>query len=303
MRCDPLRAFMYNGKRRRQLHDTLRGGIIVLMLGLLTGVGLFGCSSRDKQDGAPTSRIDLSAIPDAVPRVEPHSRYGNPASYKVLGKRYHTLGSSRGYNERGVASWYGSKFHGRLTSSREPYNMYAMTAAHRTLPLPTYARVTNLRNGRSVVVKINDRGPFHDNRIIDLSYVAAAKLDIVRNGTGLVEVTAIDPAHPQRRPPPKWPKPAPPAQSPADRSPVAQAEPVQLYLQIGAFGSRFNAEQLQARIESAVSEQVRVQKLERDPNPLYRVRIGPLESVQLVDNLSGELQRELGLAEMHVVVE
>ena len=261
-------------------------------IALTIATGLLGCSSVEKPDGAPAGGIDVSAIPDAVPRVERRSRYGNAASYKVNGKRYYTLKSSRDYRERGIASWYGSKFHGRLTSSREPYDMNAMTAAHRTLPLPTYARVTNLRNGRSAVVRINDRGPFHANRVIDLSYAAATKLGIVRTGTGLVEVTVIDPTAPKTRPPPK------------KRAPTHHPPPApRLYLQIGAFTSRFNAEQLQARITPTVSEAVHIHKLERNPHPLYRVRIGPLDSVQLADNLSGELQRRLGLAEMHVVVE
>ena len=136
-------------------------------------------------------------MPDAVPRVEPRSTRGNPPFYDVLGKRYFVLATADGYSERGVASWYGPTFHGGSTSIGEPYDMYAMTAAHKTLPLPAYARVTNLRNGKSVVVRINDRGPFVANRIIDLSYTAAAKLDMLREGTTLVEVRVH---HPRRRP-------------------------------------------------------------------------------------------------------
>ena len=133
------------------------------------------------------------AVPDAVPRVEPRSRYGNPPFYEVFGKRYYVLSSSVGYWERGVASWYGPGFHKERTSTGEPYDMYGMTAAHKTLPLPAYVRVTNLQNGRSIVVRVNDRGPFVGNRIIDLSYTAAAKLDMLRNGTAMVEVRSIDP--------------------------------------------------------------------------------------------------------------
>jgi rare lipoprotein A len=131
-----------------------------------------------------------------VPRLEPRSRYGNPPFYDVFGKRYYVLSSSVGYWERGVASWYGPGFHKLRTSTGEPYDMYGMTAAHKTLPLPAYVRVTNLQNGRSVVVRVNDRGPFVGNRIIDLSYTAAAKLDMLRNGTALVEVRSIDPSAP-----------------------------------------------------------------------------------------------------------
>ena len=138
------------------------------------------------------------ATPDAVPRVEPRSRYGNPPFYDVFGKRYYVLSSSVAYVERGVASWYGPGFHQVKTSNGETYDMYGMTAAHRTLPLPAYVRVTNLQNGRSVVVRVNDRGPFVANRIIDLSYSAALRLDMLRSGTAMVEVRAIDPSAPPR---------------------------------------------------------------------------------------------------------
>ena len=149
----------------------------------LAFAGCGGVSTKSaSQDAAPARKVDVSKIPNAVPRHEPKSRYGNPASYVVFGKRYHVMNSSQGFVERGIASCYGTKFHGRRTSSGETYDMYAMTAAHKNLPLPTYVQVTNLKNGKSVVVKVNDRGPFHENRIIDLSYVAAIKLDIVRNG-------------------------------------------------------------------------------------------------------------------------
>jgi peptidoglycan lytic transglycosylase len=133
------------------------------------------------------------SVPDMVPRNEPRSRTGNPPFYDVLGKRYFVLSSSVGYVERGVASWYGPGFHKVRTSTGEPYDMYAMTAAHRTLPLPAYVRVTNLQNGRSIVVRVNDRGPFVGNRIIDLSYTAAVKLDMLRNGTAMVEVRNLEP--------------------------------------------------------------------------------------------------------------
>ncbi len=128
--------------------------------------------------------------------AEPRSIYGNPPSYEVFGKRYYVMASSVGYVERGVASWYGPGFHKELTSVREPYDMYGMTAAHKTLPLPAYVRVTNLQNGRSCVVRVNDRGPFVGNRIIDLSYTAAAKLDMLRDGTAMVEVRVLQPLDP-----------------------------------------------------------------------------------------------------------
>ena len=168
-------------------------------------VGLAGCFSPPRRTApAPASPAPpvlsvppaAASVPDAIPRVEPRSRYGNPPFYDQFGKRYYVLSSSVGYWERGIASWYGPGFHEERTSTGEPYNMYGMTAAHKTLPLPAYVRVTNLQNGRSVVVRVNDRGPFVGNRIIDLSYTAAAKLDMLRNGTALVEVRAIDPSAP-----------------------------------------------------------------------------------------------------------
>lgn len=150
-----------------------------------------GCGGRAVlYDDVPP---EIARIPDAVPKVEPRSRLGNPESYVLNGRRYVVLKSARGYVEYGLASWYGEPFHRRKTSSGEDYDMYSMSAAHRTLPLPSYARVTNLENGRSVVVRINDRGPLQEDRIIDLSYVAAVKLGIHRKGTARVRVQGIEP--------------------------------------------------------------------------------------------------------------
>jgi rare lipoprotein A len=170
---------------------------------------LSGCSSAPRVSAPPSTvqipprgapppapPAHLLDVPDAIPRAEPRSIYGNPPSYEVFGKRYYVMASSVGYVERGVASWYGPGFHKELTSVREPYDMYGMTAAHKTLPLPAYVRVTNLQNGRSCVVRVNDRGPFVGNRIIDLSYTAAAKLDMLRDGTAMVEVRVLQPLNP-----------------------------------------------------------------------------------------------------------
>jgi len=147
-------------------------------------------------DSVPNDNLDVSKLVEPTPRNEPRSLYGNKSPYSVLGKSYTVLPNASGYDERGIASFYGSKFHGYKTSNFEDYDMYQFTAAHKTLPLPSYARVTNLENGKSVVVRINDRGPFHENRIIDLSYAAAVKIGVWPKGTGLVEVRAIDPDHP-----------------------------------------------------------------------------------------------------------
>ncbi|MBK1694310.1 hypothetical protein CKO09_06090 [Chromatium weissei] len=160
---------------------------IVIILTLAT---LFGCAGEPLIDGIPAH---IARIPDAIPKVEPLAKSGNAPSYVVRGQQYHVKSSSHGYVERGLASWYGKPFHGRKTSSGEIYDMNGMSAAHKTLPLPTYARITNLANKRSIVIRINDRGPFHQSRLIDLSYTAAVKLGVDKTGTSLVEVRAIDP--------------------------------------------------------------------------------------------------------------
>ncbi len=275
-------------------------------------IGLGACSSSsDKptssrysqsQDTAPDRPIDVSLVMDAVPRVETYSRYGNPPSYVVLGKRYQTLQTHQGYRERGIASWYGTKFHGHRTSSGEPYDMYTMSAAHKSLPLPTYARVTNLENGKSVIVKINDRGPFHENRLIDLSYAAATRLNILSKGTGLVEVEAIDPVNLK----PRVEKPPVPASQPkVTRAPAARdsgKNTPSLYLQLGAFANRNNAERLQARMSKSLPELLHISEAVSDQKAIYRVRIGPLTSVETADQLTKILAAE-GIDSPRVVID
>ncbi len=271
---------------------------LVTGLGIVTCLALTllaGCSSTPSGRSTQTDGLsphnpppaDLDAIPDAVPKQEAKSKYGNPASYVVFGKRYQTLPHNRAYSERGIASWYGNKFHGKRTSSGEPYDMYAMTAAHKTLPLPSYVRVTNLKNQRSVVVRVNDRGPFHDNRLIDLSYTAAWKLGITGEGTGLVEVTTLQPGKPEPPPPPVTPK-----------SPRALPE---LFLQVGAFGSSENAERLKKRLEEQLKTQVLIQGNDNPQKPVYRVQVGPIASVELADHISLQLGR-MGIQDPHVVI-
>lgn len=237
---------------------------------MLTAALVVGCAGPDT-DRAPKRPPDLSDVPDAVPRVEPRSASGNPPFYEVFGKRYHVMPTASGYRERGIASWYGTKFHGRRTSSGEPYDMYAMTAAHKTLPLPAYVRVTSLENGRSIVVRVNDRGPFVDNRLIDLSYAAAVKLGMVGAGTAMVQVETIDPAKPRK-----------PAKSAV---PVAAEKPV--FVQAGAFRSRHNADSLVRRIRSEAPGVPSAFVLEDKVNgqPIYRVRIGPIAGVDDFDRV------------------
>jgi len=243
-------------------------------------------------DSAPRTPVNVAHIPNAVPRTEPRSKYGNPASYEVNGHTYNTRASAAGYVERGIASWYGTKFHGRSTSSGEPYDMYQMTAAHRTLPLPCYVQVTNLQNGRHIVVRVNDRGPFHPNRIIDLSYAAARKLGI--EGTGMVEVRSIDPRHWQEQP-------AVSLSSVTKQSAATAAANPQMYVQAGAFTNRDNAEQLQQQLHALLAGQQVIAEFDQ-ADKLYRVRIGPLASVAEADQLT-QLITANGFATPHLVVD
>lgn len=235
------------------------------------GTRTLGSLDKNAQvDGPPPAHKtpkDLASIPDAVPKIEPLSRYGNPDSYQVLGKTYHVLESSTGYKARGIASWYGRKFHGRTTSSGEPYDMFLMTAAHRTLPLPSYVRVTNLNNGRHVVVRVNDRGPFHSDRILDLSYAAAVRLDMIGNGTAPVEVVALK----------------------AGAQPGNEASDPALYLQAGAYAQPTNARKMALHLEALGQQRVFITPTASD-KPLYRVRIGPYPDRDKLQAARADLQ-------------
>jgi rare lipoprotein A len=280
------------------------------LVGLCLTTLLAACASTppgryaQEHDSAPTSPLDIAYVKEPVPRLEPPSRYGNPSSYVVRGRRYHTLASSAGYRERGIASWYGTKFHGHRTSSGDTYDMYEMSAAHRTLPLPTYARVTNLRNGASVIVKINDRGPFHDNRLIDLSYAAATRLDIIAEGTGLVEVAAIEPvqyARQQRMLKAKASRPKLPRAASAEA--VAVHHNTAMYLQVGAFAKRSNAERLQDRLaRMELPGRLHISEGQADRRRVYRVRIGPLQTVQSADEVAQKLSLQ-GIQSPRVVID
>jgi rare lipoprotein A len=251
---------------------------------VLSGVGglLGGCG------GSVPSR---GHVDEPVPRLEPRSQYGNPSSYVVFGRRYYVRHSAYGYRERGIASWYGPKFHGKRTSSGEPYDMHAMTAAHKTLPLPSYVRVRNLENGRSVVVRVNDRGPFVKNRLIDLSYAAANALGIVATGTGLVEVEAIDPRAPTEVAVRSFPLPS--GEQPPETA---------IYIQLGAFESEANARGLQERLLKAGEFDVHVEPAKVLDKSLYRVRMGPLASVAEADRAYLRLE-SLGFSGHRIVVD
>jgi rare lipoprotein A len=267
-------------------------------------------------DGPPAGSTRIPDLPeDAIPRREARSKYGNGPVYEVFGKRYTVMPSSRGYHERGVASWYGKKFHGNLTSNREVYDMHAMTAAHKTLPLPSYVRVRNLRNDKSIVVRVNDRGPFVHNRIIDLSYSAAMKLDMIRDGTSLVEVTVIDLDAPSGDRPTRSTSPPKPAQAPplvslpsASSAPAASPEPVeavaehQIFVQVGAYGDRSNAERRLNALAAAGIDNAFIHEDRSGSPALLRVRVGPVADVLQYDILVEELET-LGILDPYLIAD
>lgn len=276
-----------------------------LALALLVALALAACSSAPSRPGGyykddgPGARppADLGSIADAQPRREPLSSAANQP-YVVFGKRYVPFTELRPFTQRGTASWYGKRFHGQKTSSGERYDMYAMTAAHPRLPIPSYARVTNLANGRSVVVRVNDRGPFHSDRIIDLSYAAAYKLGYVGAGSARVQVDSIVPGRdglvaasaPQ----------AARAPEPASEPPAASEEPKGVYLQLGAFAERDNAVSYRADIYRQLawlSDQIHVLA----SGSLYKLHLGPYASEAAASVVAARIQNELNLKPVFVV--
>ena len=281
--------------------------LLIIMVALL----LSACSTGRKsggyfEDDGPHKnvRVDISKIPDATPRWE-HVDPSRSRPYIVLGKKYYPMTEARNYRQIGVASWYGRKFHGRRTALGERYDMYAMTAAHKTLPLPSYVQVRNLKNGRTVVVRVNDRGPFLRKRLIDLSYAAAYKLGMVDTGTAEVEVTAVTPGY--------QPKPANTGTNEVKTDAVEETRPVQaeavttlstasIYLQVGAFGEAENAESLRSRLEQAEIKPVLVLPYKLNDRQLYRVRIGPLDSIEKSEAVGRRLA-EIGISNTHLINE
>jgi rare lipoprotein A len=304
------------GEARRLAGIALTFAVVSLLLS--------GCSLTRTQPAKPTASIpsgsrvpppppDVLDIPDAVPRAEPRGTRGNPVSYEVFGKRYYVMPSSEGWVERGTASWYGPGFHAASTSLGEPYDMYAMTAAHKTLPIPAYAEVTNLRNGKKVVVRINDRGPFVGDRIIDLSYTAAAKLDMLLQGTAPVEVRVISTNAAGANagsalPPPSVPAPVAPAvvtpppvtvvNAPATPPPGVKA----MYIQAGVFSDHENARRRVELLLAAGLELASLDEIPRSDRALHRVRVGPFASAEEFD-LTMKRLRELGVTDAHLLTE
>jgi rare lipoprotein A len=255
----------------------LQRGLAILIL-----LQLIACSNSAKKP----SQIDPGKIPatQPMPRAEPLSAVGNHSPYRVNGRTYRVLPTAQGYLEEGIASWYGPNFHGRLTSNQETFDMHQFTAAHRSLPLPSYAKVTNLGNSRSVVVRINDRGPFKGDRLIDLSFAAAKALDMIEEGTARVRVSVLEAA-------PGTP----------NREAVRSAPGI--YLQLGAFSSRANAITLLKRLRQSQIPDVHIYAVSPSEGQfVHRVRIGPLNDVQTADELVARLTL-LGLERPRVVFE
>jgi len=261
----------------------------LLALVVLVSLLLASCAGKKPQveepaDGPSTTDLRAEDVADAVPQAEPLARYGNHSPYEVFGKKYYVLPSSKGYHEKGVASWYGSKFHGRRTSSGEPYDMHLATAAHKSLPLPAYAEITNLDNGKKVIVKINDRGPFKDGRLIDMSYGAALRLGMTGTGTARVDVRVIDVSEG-----------VPIASNTADANSQG-TEPDGTWLQAGAYGKREGAERLAGLLEQASLNPVSI----HDIGDLFRVWLGPYASAAEVESVISRAI-ELGFDRPHRV--
>lgn len=266
------------------INRLLSTGLSVVLLSACT----FGVPIGDRSAGGTS---DLSTgSPSIIPETT-KSKLGNPSSYVVFGKRYYVLDSAEGFVQRGIASWYGSKFHGKNTSSGEIYNMHAMTAAHKTLPIPVYVRVENLENGKTIIVKVNDRGPFIDGRIIDLSYTAAKKLGIDGPGTAEVEISTLTSGRIKSRPV---------VRTIALADDVTRDAP--LYIQLGSFGSESNAQNLLLDLQTTNESTAAVSQLETEEGLFYRVRIGPLYDLDEANSVVRRL-RDKGYTQTRIVVQ
>ena len=259
---------------------------VQLLLIWFLAVTLSACTFGVPIGSRTNSNVGVVIVPAKTTR----SKLGNPTSYVVFGKRYYVMDDAHGFVQRGIASWYGKKFHGRKTSSGEVYNMHAMTAAHKTLPLPSYVRVVNISNGRSIIVKVNDRGPFVGDRIIDLSFAAATKLGVVGPGTAEVEVSVVSSSKSKKRPVVRI-------------IPLVErvAEDVPLFVQLGSFGSELNAQNLMRDLHDANESSAAVSKLNTTQGLFYRVRIGPLYDIDEANSVIRRLKNK-GYQKARVVV-
>ncbi len=264
--------------------NILRNTLALLVVSLLAACSWLTSSPTTtqtwpEQDAAPERRLDPNQIADAVPRHEVITARGNVSPYVVMGRRYELMTDYRGYSERGIASWYGTKFHGKYTSNGEVYDLYKMTAAHKTLPIPVYVEVTNLSNGRKAIVRVNDRGPFHGDRIIDLSYAAAVKLGYAEKGTAPVEIRVIDLDN-----------------EPFVAGSASKNNRPRYFLQVGAFQVKGTALQLQSELASRQALPVHVSQSRGEP-AFHRVRVGPFTDYLEAERVRRDLHsKNYGLA-------
>ncbi|MEO6171943.1 MAG: septal ring lytic transglycosylase RlpA family protein [Arenimonas sp.] len=258
-----------------------------------------GLYAPELSDSAPASAIDISKLVEPIPKSEPLARYGNKSPYTVLGKTYQVLDKSKPYEQRGIASWYGQKFNGRKTSSGEIYSICDFSAAHKTLPLPSYVRVTNTRNGQSVVVRVNDRGPFHQGRIIDLSYVAAIRIGLDKTGTApvLVEVLNADNAFGSKH----IDRLRRDSDNDNERANERDNGDDELSLQFGSFSDRDNAMRLQDRLQEADIGNIKLDRAQAQGQTVWRVQLHDLKNEQL--EAIFEKIRQLGLAKPKVIAQ
>ena len=261
--------FAVSGNKQRSA-NVLLFFIVILLITSCAGI----------KDSAPVNYTkQWHEIPDAVPVSLKPSKYGNPGKYAINGKTYYVMDSAQGFRQKGIASWYGNKFHGRRTSSGELYNMYAMTAAHKTLPIPVFVEVTNIDNGRKTIVKVNDRGPFHTGRIIDLSYAAATKLGVAQTGTANVTIRVINSETDKKQA----------GEGMFVNSPVSEG--AKLYVQVAAFGTEDNALQHLGKLQGEGFNDVRLHIESKNGKAVYRVRIGPLPSEHVAKKVLSQLEQ------------
>lgn len=239
---------------------------MIAIISCIAGCVVTPDSTAQQNVAADYIPLKIATIADAVPKYEQRTKAGNPKQYEIFGKQYQVLADSNGYQKKGVASWYGKKFHGRKTSNGEIFNMYAMTAAHKTLPIPSYVRVTHVKNKRSVIVRVNDRGPFHGNRVIDLSYAAAVKLGIKKTGTAVVNIVAIDVESPNKK-----------------QKKYTSNNAVKMYLQVAAFSSSHRAYRLQDKLIAKKISPLMVKVAKKSGGSIYRVQAGPFYSYKQMD--------------------
>jgi rare lipoprotein A len=264
-------SLFYKNRKRLSIWPVVFTLVALLMLTSCVGVS----------DSAPANYTkQWDEVPDAVPVAVKPSKYGNPDKYTVMGKTYYVKDSSDGFRQKGIASWYGSKFHGRRTSSGEEYSMYSMTAAHKTLPIPVYVEVTNIDNGRVGIVKVNDRGPFHEGRIIDLSYAAATRLGVAQTGTANVKIRVVTPETGKQR------------QGGDVSVKSSTAESDKLYVQVAAFSTEKSAIQHLEKLQGEGFFDVRLYLETKKGKTIYRVRIGPLPTEHVAKNVLAQLKEK-----------